>query len=171
MLSQPTAIQSKIHEEFQGVFGKNCCCECLFFTCTMKSRPCPSTPEVGIWRHEKHDRSFLQHLQLQLLAPWRGHICDSAHLTLSRVCWYPTGRSWYFLLQDVRSACLPAWENADVPESIFSWTDAERRHGAGRELSGPAGGAAQLLKHELFSRKQTHSCFCWTRGQNVLLLF
>lgn len=47
------------------------------------------------------------------------------------------GRSWYFLLQDVRSACLPAWENADVPESIFAWIDAERE---GVELEGSCQG-------------------------------
>lgn len=90
MLSQPTATQSKTHEEFQGVFGKKCCWECLFFPCTMKSSPCPSTPEVGLGRHGKHCTSFLQHFQLQLLAPRRGHACDSAWLTLRSVCWYPT---------------------------------------------------------------------------------
>lgn len=105
----------------------------------MKSRPCPSTPEAGVWRHEKHYRGFLWHLQLQLLAPQRGPYLWFCAFNPEQFLLVPNrGWSWHFLLQDVCSACLPAWENADVPESIFSWIDAERRGGAGGELSGPA---------------------------------
>lgn len=162
MPSQPTATQSKIHEEFQGVFGKKCCCECLFFTCTMKSRPCPSTPEVGLGRHEKHYRSFLQHLQLQLLAPWRGHACDYARLTLHSVCWYPTEvgpgisfcrMSALLVFPHERMQMFPkaSLHGLMLREKGWSWRGAVRAS---------QGDIAWLLKHELSPGSRLHFCFC-----------
>lgn len=53
MLSQSTVPWSKNHDESEGAFGMKNGCKCLFFTCTMESRPCPNTPETDIWRCKK----------------------------------------------------------------------------------------------------------------------
>lgn len=146
MLSWSTVLQSKILEELEGVFGKKSWCKCLFFTYTMKSRPCPNTSEGGIWRYKKQYRSFLQHLQsFSSLLHEVGHICG-LNFVLRSVWGYPNkclswcfNVYWYFLLQDIRSACLPAWESADVPESIFAgftWSKMLRSSRTWRELSG-----------------------------------
>ena len=149
--------QSKIREEFQGVFGKRSCCKCLRFTCSMRSRPFHSTPEPGIWRCEKQ-YSFLQHQQRRLLAPWIGlYLWFCAFNPEQRLLTPNRGRSWYFiiywyfLLQDVCSASLSAWESTDVPESSFAWwidlkQDAERE-GAELKRSGqgqPGRGSSRL---------------------------
>lgn len=83
MLSYSTVPQSKIREEFQGVFGKKSCCKCSCFICSVKSRLCRSNQSLALGDMKGNTEVFCS------INNW-GHICDSAHLTLSSVCWHPT---------------------------------------------------------------------------------